>query len=213
MFIKSIRGQSMNDFENEDTFTSDIEITDDAVKEVATGQILDISSAEILSKEECEDIIKSCIDELWMPVKPVGDLDIHNSSRQKLKGDTEGFPFENIKEITKKANNEIYDFKLLGIIDQDYPQVFRYQEKEYQNYHLDITPMSPTRKLTFILILNNKNDKEGGNIEFLNTEMDENTVTQGTILIFPSFLPYQITPVTKGEAHFVIGHVHGALFR
>lgn len=203
----------MNDFEKEDSFTGNVEITDDAVKEVATGQILDISSADIFSKEECEDIIKSCIEELWMPVKPIGDSDIHHSSRQKLKGDTEGFPFEPIKSITKKANNEIYDFKLLGIIDQDYPQVFKYKEDDYQDWHLDITPMSPTRKITFIIILDDENDKKGGTVEFLNTSMDSEILKQGNILIFPSFLPYRITPVTEGEAHFVIGHIHGSLFR
>jgi PKHD-type hydroxylase len=55
---------------------------------------------------------------------------------------------------------------------------------------------------------------EGGDLEFLNINVDPQALSeQGACLVFPSFLPYGITPVTKGTKHIIVGHVHGAVFK
>ena len=62
--------------------------------------------------------------------------------------------------------------------------------------------------------LSDEDEYEGGNISFLNIDTDEvNTNTKGSILIFPSFIPYSIDKITKGEKKIIVGHVHGAVFR
>lgn len=181
---------------------------------IASLEITSINKSELFSKDQCEAVLKNCIEELWLPSKVVGSVDLHKSSRQKLRGNVEGFPFMEIRDVTKNANDSIYDFNLLGIIDQDYPQVFKYNEKDYYNWHIEITPVAPSRKLTFVINLTDTSEYEGGEIEFLNIDTtNANINEQGSCLIFPSFVPYKINPVTKGTAHFIIGHVHGALFR
>lgn len=193
---------------------TDIEDNDVTVETLATKEILSITMAELFNHEECNKIIDSLVDELWMSIKVVGDKNLHKGSRQKLRGDVSTFPFDPIRAITKEANSKVFDFSLLGIIDQDYPQVFRYEHGDYHDFHVEINPLAPTRKISFILNLSADNEYTGGEIEFLNTTITNSIATKkGTICIFPSFLPYRINKVITGKKDIVIGHIHGPLFR
>jgi PKHD-type hydroxylase len=182
---------------------------------MASLDIVSINKSKLFSKEECDTILStSCIEELWLPSTVVGNTNFHQSKRQKLRGDTAGFPFLNIRDVTKNANIEIYDFSLLGIIDQDFPQVFKYSETDFYKMHVDLNPMAPSRKLTFIINLSDPAECTGGNIEFLNVDTTAMSIEeQGSCLIFPSYTPYSISPITVGSKYFIIGHVHGALFK
>jgi PKHD-type hydroxylase len=181
---------------------------------LATLDILSLNKASLFSADECDLIIKSCLEDLWLPSRVVGEDSLHKSKRQKLRGEPDGFPFDNIRTVTKQANDEIYDFRLLGIIDQDFPQIFRYETGDYYDLHIDLSPMATTRKISFIVNLSDPTTYEGGNIEFLNTDTsDANLNEQGSILIFPSFLPYKISEVTKGHKDIIVGCIHGAVFR
>ena len=88
------------------------------------------------------------------------------------------------------------------------------EEKDYYDLHVDINPLSATRKLSFIINLSDPSEYTGGNIEFLNTSIEKELVTSvGSIVIFPSFLPYKITPVLSGEKYIIAGHIHGPLYK
>jgi PKHD-type hydroxylase len=79
---------------------------------------------------------------------------------------------------------------------------------------MDLNPMAPSRKLTFIINLSDPTTYKGGEVEFLNIKVDPAlTAEQGSCLVFPSYIPYTINPVTGGTKHIVIGHVHGAVFK
>jgi PKHD-type hydroxylase len=200
------------DLSNQDnSFTNDITL----ITPVASLEIVSINLTEFLSAEQCTQILDKCIEELWLPVGVVGDnTKFHASRRQKLRGEVDGFPFMNIREITKNANDVIYDFNLLGIIDQDFPQVFKYATKDFYNWHIELSPITPSRKITFIINLSDPATYTGGDIEFLNVDAgNTKTNQQGSCLTFPSFMPWRLTPVTSGVKHIIIGHVHGALFK
>lgn len=197
-------------FEQTDSFTELAEFTN----KTASLDIVSINKSSLFSKEECQQILNSSIEELWLPARVIGDGKLHVGRRQKVRGDVTGFPFMNIRSVTKKANDEIYDFNLLGIIDQDFPQVFKYSEKEYYDWHFDLNIMMPSRKITFIINLTDPAEYQGGAIEFLNIDTaDSNVDEQGSCLIFPSYIPYRINPIKKGIKHILVGHIHGALFK
>lgn len=180
----------------------------------ASLEIVSINKSQLFTPQDCQDILSTCVEELWLPATVVGKKDFHKSKRQKLRGDTAGFPFLNIRDVTKSANSEIYDFNLLGIIDQDFPQVFKYSEGDFYDMHIDINSMSVSRKITFLINLSDPKDYEGGQLEFLNIDIDpEITNEQGTCMIFPSYTPYKISPISKGTKYVLVGHVHGALFK
>ena len=185
-----------------------------ASPKMASLDIVSINKSDLFTTEECESVLTSCIDELWLPSTVVGTQDFHQSRRQKLRGDVVGFPFLNIREVTKNANSTIFDFNLLGIIDQDYPQVFKYSETDFYKMHIELTPMAPSRKITFIINLSDPSSYDGGDIEFLNISADPELLRErGSCLVFPSYLPYCIHPVTRGSKHIIVGHVHGAMFK
>ena len=201
-----------------DNFTDLTDIDDDneetVITKTASKEILSITMADLFTADQCKQIRETIIDELWLDVKVIGNEDLHKGFRQKLRGSVTDFPFLPIKEITKQANDSIFDFDLLGIIDQDYPQVFKYDTDQYYNYHVDINPLAPSRKISFIVNLTGSDECQGGNIEFINTTMNDDAhMKQGTIIIFPSFMPYRITPVTSGSKLIIVGHIHGALFK
>ena len=180
----------------------------------ASLEIVSINKSSLFTAQDCRDILLTCVEELWLPTTVIGSKKIHVGKRQKLRGDTAGFPFLNIRDVTKAANTNIYDFSLLGIIDQDFPQVFKYSEGDFYDMHIDINSMAVSRKITFLINLSDSAEYEGGKIEFLNIDVDPQVINeQGSCLIFPSFVPYRITPVTKGTMHLLVGHVHGALFK
>jgi PKHD-type hydroxylase len=199
---------------NETNFT-DLETDIDVkVETVASKEVLSITMAELFNNAECDEIKNTIVDDLWMKTKVVGDQKLHRGLRQKLRGETSGFPFDPIRSITKEANSKIFDFNLLGIIDQDYPQIFRYETGDYYDWHVELNPLAPTRKLSFIINLTNPDSYTGGSIEFLNTTVTNSIFNkEGTILIFPSFLPYRINQVKSGKLDLIVGHIHGSIFR
>ena len=197
-------------FENTNNFTELAEVANN----IASLDIVSINKSSLFSKEQCEEILNNAIEELWLPSKVIGDEKLQVSRRQKVRGDVTGFPFMDIRTVTKRANDEIYDFNLLGIIDQDFPQLFKYSENAYYNWHIDLNVMMPSRKISFIINLSDSSEYQGGEIEFLNidtTSVDLNE--QGSCLIFPSYMPYRINPIKQGNKYILIGHVHGAVFR
>ena len=201
--------------EQSTNFTELADIDDEtSVSTIASKEILSITMAELFSTDECEKIKSTIIEELWMKTKVVGDQDLHRGFRQKLRGETADFPFVQIRNLTKEANTKIFDFALLGIIDQDYPQIFKYEKDNYYNWHVEINPFSATRKLSFIINLSDESEYTGGNIEFLNTSLENTLVNkQGSIIVFPSFLPFRITPILTGNRKIIVGHVHGPEFK
>jgi PKHD-type hydroxylase len=195
-------------------FTTSPQANPTSDMKLATLEIMSMNKAILFSKEQCEDIVNGCIEDLWLNTRVVGDNQLHSARRQKLKGNPQEFPFDPIRHITKQANDEIYDFKLLGIIDQDFPQIYQYKQDDFYKMHIDINPMAATRKLSFIINLTNATEYEGGETIFLNANTDNNNINeQGTLLVFPAFLPYEIKPVTSGVKNIIIGHIHGAVFR
>lgn len=203
-----------NKTEFEDTSFTSAAVQDKTDTKLASLDILSINVAEIFTKEQCNTIKEGCLEDLWINSRVVGSKELHKSKRQKIRGEVDGFPFENIKTITKQANDEIYDFRLLGIIDQDFPQIFKYSKGDTYDWHMDVTPMATTRKMTFIVNLDDSQSYEGGDLCFLNTDSDTAQLNgTGNIIIFPSFLTWKLSPVTKGEKNIVVGHVHGAIFR
>lgn len=198
-------------FDKNDNFT---DLSEFSKVTTASLDIASINKSPLFSTQQCEDILKNAIEELWLPTRVVGDEKLHSAHRQKVRGDVTGFPFMEIRSVTKKANDEIYDFSLLGIIDQDFPQLFKYSENEYYNWHIDLNVMIPSRKITFVINLSDSTDYTGGEIEFLNIDTTGVEISeQGSCLIFPSYIPYKIAPVTHGNKYILVGHVHGALFK
>lgn len=172
--------------------------------------LLAITSTPLFNKDECKKIIDGCIDELWTPVVVSGNLKLHSASSQRVRGSIDSFPFNLFRDAIISANIEFYNFQLLGMLDNDFPQVVKYSKGDFYNLHSELNPGLTTRKLSFLINLSDPLDYEGGEIEFLNTEMDHDAINvPGTMLVFPSFTVFKIRPIKKGKKFIVSGSIHG----
>ena len=179
---------------------------------VTNASFSSILTSPFISPEECKAVLDDTIVELWAGQMNSGKV-IHQAKAQKLRGDKNAFPYIPIKEATKLANDQVYKFNIDGIIAEDHPQIIKYGKRDFYDWHTEINPAFATRKLTFIINLSHPDEADGGKLEFLNSDSNELFNTQGSIIIFPSFTAYRITPIKKGTKSIVVGHIHGSTFK
>lgn len=78
-------------------------------------------------------------------------------------------------------------------------QYARYGEGQFYTWHADsiaLTDDPYQRKLTAILMVSNRTDYEGGDLEIEGQPPIE--LDRGSIIVFPSLLRHRVTPVTRG---------------
>jgi PKHD-type hydroxylase len=104
-------------------------------------------------------------------------------------------------ERINKVNNSFYKFsfeKLVGTM------VARYSEKDFFDWHIDQVTHDDMSKLSFTVFLTKPEEYEGGQLKF-KPDMPDISPEQGRIVIFPSYMPHCITPVTRGTRHALVG--------
>ena len=99
----------------------------------------------------------------------------------------------NVNENSYKCHLDSYEQVQFGI----------YREGHFYKPHRDFDPSCPSlRKLSVTVQLSDSHHYEGGDFVlwdfFGNKVEDPKWRDKGTVLIFPSFLKHEVTPVTKG---------------
>ena len=111
-----------------------------------------------------------------------------------------------------KSVNKYFKYDITGI---EKAQIITYKAPSNgYEYHMDIGPdgTAATRKISMSLLLND--DFEGGEICFRNSEYERCTLPEiGEAVIFSSFLPHKVKPITKGERFVVVAWFTGPPFR
>lgn len=108
--------------------------------------------------------------------------------------------YEKMKSFISRINYDKYQFDLDNIQALQYG---KYQSNGHYKWHIDSGPNLPVhRKLTFIVALSDVDSYEGGEL-LLNISGDpENAhsmkIEKGDIIVFPSFVPHKVAPVTSG---------------
>ncbi|WP_281301243.1 MULTISPECIES: 2OG-Fe(II) oxygenase [unclassified Iodidimonas] len=124
--------------------------------------------------------------------------------------------FERLARIMSDINNSAFGFQVEGF--NEGAQLIRYDGHERGTYdwHADRgrAPGTRTRKLSISVQITPPDDYEGGCLE-LNGEGSVITAprTEGTAIVFPSFVLHRISPVTKGRRTALVAWLHGPAFR
>ena len=116
-----------------------------------------------------------------------------------------------------QANQEaLWNF---DITEPEQVQIGRYRENQFYGQHIDcyikggdiittgresavIVPLLSQRKISASLLLNDESEYEGGDLVILNETVKQKK--QGTIIVFPSFMAHQVTPVTSGVRYSAV---------
>jgi PKHD-type hydroxylase len=122
--------------------------------------------------------------------------------------------FERIGEHVVTANNELWNFDLMGFGDDVQFTEYWGENGGHYNWHTDIGETVCARKLSVIVQLSNEDEYEGGNVQM---NIGHNTFTfpkeKGSMIIFPTFCLHRVTPVTDGVRRSLVSWVTGPNFR
>lgn len=114
--------------------------------------------------------------------------------------------YERLMHYASVANDELWNFELVSAPEQiQYTEYLESDEGKYE-WHQDIGPGTPSlRKVSITVQLAHPDEYEGGDLQIWlggDPREKENYVTcdrgHGTVVIFPSYMPHQVTPVSKG---------------
>jgi len=134
--------------------------------------------------------------------------------------DENNWIFSRLLQLTEFINSQFYNYDILGF---DYLQYTVYdKEGSHYSYHMDMVMddkpkgvLELPRKLSFSLILSEREDYEGGDFDFMLSENGKLTSEQkrGRVLAFPSFVLHRVTPVTHGVRKSLVFWACGPKFK
>jgi PKHD-type hydroxylase len=122
--------------------------------------------------------------------------------------------------------------KLTGIIEQLNYRFYRYdlteiEDIQYSEYHSDTRDMYKPhsddgysfnlfRKLSVSIQLSNPEEYEGGELKFYRNSLHESSIApkeKGAVIVFPSYVIHEVTPVTSGLRKSLVAWVQGPRFK
>ena len=190
-------------------------------------RVIDVSTSPFLTPDECRDVIASCAPDAWYAGTrragtsadalagrdPERFVDPSGKSRieQPLPGGPSGELAQRIAARVLEINDEVYGFRVVGFEEPSRVLCYRGEHGDHVHDHIDLGPLHPLRKLAFSILLSDPAGFDGGDLSFSERVLDGARV-QGTLTMFPSFLPHRVTPMTRGERHVIVGWVLGPTF-
>lgn len=198
------------------------------ITEIQTVHI--VPNDPVFTKEECQDIITQAHQAGFKPGKVGGgyeedgviDDTIRTNSVVHIPVvDESNWIYDRILRITNDINVKIFQF---GLFDMEPATVCRYAETsdgsgQFYNWHYDqlISPIdvAKQRKLSFVCLLNDIDEFEGGILETscpgIPPQTNENAILRsaGQCAVFPSFMRHRVTPVTKGVRYSLVTWISG----
>lgn len=129
-----------------------------------------------------------------------------------LPNDETQWLFDKVYEIVQACNRDMYHFDLSSALDK--LQYTEYHAGGYYDWHQDLSkgPLS-LRKLSITVQLSEPDAYDGGEMEFFNYGTPQVPKTQGTVAIFPSYVPHRVRPVTRGVRKSLVAWATGPHFR
>jgi len=109
----------------------------------------------------------------------------------------------------QRANKEAFGFDISYIVDVQLSEYDSEYEGHY-DWHIDVDWASPLfydRKLSMSIQLSDPSDYDGGDLKFRDFSLEAKQ--QGAVIIFPSYLYHQVTPVTKGKRLSLVSWIEG----
>lgn len=125
------------------------------------------------------------------------------------------FIFSRVRDAINRLNAQFYQYTLTEMEDIQFSEYDESYNGMYRN-HTDDGFEGYGRKLSFSLQLSDEEDYDGGDLliyRFKLTDGLQVPKTQGLLTIFPSWTIHEVTSVTKGTRHSLVGWVHGPNFR
>lgn len=160
-----------------------------------------------LSEEECNYIINKGMESIESI-----EATLFNRKRNRFFDlDITDPLFIKISDLINKVNSKYYNFDMEI---SNSVELYTYQSGDFFDYHMDLYKGSASRrKLTFLILLSNGDEYDGGDLEFFSNIVGKLPRVKGTIAIYPSFIMHKVTSLTKGIRYSLGGECLGEPFR
>lgn len=169
----------------------------------------------VFTKEECEKIISMFKNFEESKIGSENLKDIRKSQNVWLENSNENkWIYERMESVVRHINEQSYGFDLTGFTEPF--QLTKYEKNGKYGFHIDagIQGLLP-RKMSMVVQLSNENDYEGGELNFFYGENEKQIAkkSQGSVIVFPSFILHQVKEITKGTRYSLVSWVGGPPFR
>ena len=169
---------------------------------------------DVFTKEECEEIIKIAKNKGFTKGVTIGEKDIRKSNISWLYAcDNMYWAFRRVTDIILNLNERFFGFDIFGLNEGFQFTNYKAPDEKYGK-HVDRILNFAVRKLSVSIQLTDPKEYEGGEIYLYEGDkgilMDKK---QGTLIMFPSFVLHEVTPVTKGERNSLVTWVTGNQFK
>lgn len=171
-----------------------------------------VYSRTLFSAEECESIIDWSEQSVWEgSVLEAGDGQAMEAGHVTIDPSTRdreiGWLPRKLKGIVGDLNRQIWRFDItrLGKIF-----VIRYHQADGAKLHTDL---ENNKKLGVVLQLSPTDAYEGGTLELGLVSPFAASRERGSVLVFPTWIPHRVTPITSGTRYVVATFATGPSFR
>jgi PKHD-type hydroxylase len=125
--------------------------------------------------------------------------------------------FDRIIDIIIGINDTHFGFDLNNFEPLQFAS-YDSSRKEFYGKHMDCTfgvaHKTASRKLSITVQLCSEDEYEGGNLKlYQSTDSITAPKRKGQLVVFPSFIMHEVTPVTKGTRYSLVTWVHGPKFK
>jgi len=121
-----------------------------------------------------------------------------------------------LMNFIKTSNRNNFGFDISEMNEIQFTEYHGDRSDKY-DWHHDVYFENPSpydRKLSIIVQLSHPMDYAGGDLEFFNMVSPPETFKKrGSVLVFPSFFPHRIKPVTDGLRYSLVSWIEGPKFR
>jgi len=170
---------------------------------------------DAFSKEECQKIIDIAKNKGLIKGITIGKSD--NVRESKISwlypSDNMEWVFRRVTDIVLNLNERFFNFDLFGLNEGFQFTNYKAPSGKYVK-HVDRAMNMVIRKMSITIQLTNPKEYKGGELYlYQNEKGDLMDKTQGTLIMFPSYVLHEVKPVTKGERNSLVTWVTGKQFK
>ena len=164
----------------------------------------------VISKEDCKEII-SFAKNKWESGKIHVEGDLEKIRNSDVVWYSEKKHFELVERLISDVCNDTRVQWKVQVDSIETMQITRYKVGQYYDFHIDgngfdrMPVNNKARKISTSIILND--NFKGGEFEFLG--LDKIEAKRGSAIVFPSWIPHRVKPVTKGIRYSLVAWVGG----
>jgi PKHD-type hydroxylase len=166
------------------------------------------------TEEECQKIISIGNSKTLKDATTIGGAEGLRKSQTSwlYPNDDMTWAFQRMTDIITELNNKFFKFDLFGATEGFQFTKYTAPGGKYGR-HMDSGFGTPVRKLSFTLQLSKPEDYEGGDLCLYLTETPEvMKKIQGHVIVFPSYVLHEVTPITKGTRYSLVSWITGKPF-